>query len=132
MTLSWSITFALDGLSPEQYRAAAAEMAPTFATHPDIRLKLWLADEATSTYGGVYLFDRKADVERYLASDLFRNERRQSGLRRRVGPVVGRAGGADRPHDDRHPQPSLRGIRPDGRWMAGGADAAPPATRSGR
>jgi hypothetical protein len=67
------ITFALDGLSPEQYRAAAAEMAPTFAAHPDIRLKLWLADDPTSTYGGVYLFDREADVERYLGSDLFRN-----------------------------------------------------------
>jgi hypothetical protein len=67
------ITFALDGLSPDQYRAAAAEMAPTFAAHPDIRLKLWLADDATSTYGGVYLFDRKADVDRYLASDLFRD-----------------------------------------------------------
>ncbi len=67
------ITFALDGLSPDQYRAAAAEMAPTFANHPAIRLKLWLADEATSTFGGVYLFDREADVERYLASDLFRD-----------------------------------------------------------
>ena len=65
------ITFRLVDMDEAGYRAACATMAPAFAELPGLLAKVWLADPATNTYGGVYLFrDRKAR-EAYAASELF-------------------------------------------------------------
>lgn len=69
------VTFALDGLDPEAYAAHCAKVAPRFAALPGLIAKLWLADPATNTYGGVYLWEHRAALEAYLASDLVQGMR---------------------------------------------------------
>ena len=69
------VTFYLDGVSDAEYRAACEEEAPAFATVPGLVSKAWIADEATNTYGGVYLFADQASMDAYVASDLFRSIR---------------------------------------------------------
>jgi hypothetical protein len=55
------VTFNLKGLSDAAYRQSCEEEAPTFAALPGLISKVWLADEPTNTYGGVYTFvDRDA------------------------------------------------------------------------
>lgn len=66
------VTFELNGLSAEAYAAHCARVAPRFAALPGLISKSWLADEATNTYGGVYLWEDRADLEAYLDSELFR------------------------------------------------------------
>jgi hypothetical protein len=66
------ITFRLSGLSREAYAAHAAQIAPAFTTVPGLIAKYWLADDASNTYGGVYLWQDRGSRDRYLESDLFR------------------------------------------------------------
>ena len=65
------ITFRLVDMDEAGYRAACAEMAPAFAALPGLLSKIWLADPATNTYGGVYLFRDREAMESYAASELF-------------------------------------------------------------
>lgn len=65
------ITFRLVDMDEPGYRAACAEMAPAFAALPGLIAKVWLADPATGTYGGVYLFRDRRAMEAYAASELF-------------------------------------------------------------
>ncbi len=65
------ITFRLVNMDESGYRAACAEMAPAFADLPGLQAKVWLADPATGTYGGVYLFRDREAMESYAASELF-------------------------------------------------------------
>ncbi len=65
------VTFRLDGADEAQYRQTAAEAAPVFAQWPGLRAKLWIADRASATYGGVYLFDSTADADRSRGPELF-------------------------------------------------------------
>ncbi|PDH66121.1 MAG: hypothetical protein CNE91_01395 [SAR116 cluster bacterium MED-G04] len=46
-------------VSGEDYEKGAMELAPVFADLPGLISKHWLADEATNTYGGVYLWADK-------------------------------------------------------------------------
>ena len=64
------ITFALAGLSEEAYRQHAASMAPRFLQVPWLISKVWLADAAANTYGGVYLFEDRPSLEAYRNSDI--------------------------------------------------------------
>lgn len=64
------INFRLSGMTEEGYRAACADLAPAFAELPGLLAKVWLADPATGTYGGTYLFRDREAMEAYLASDL--------------------------------------------------------------
>ena len=50
------INFPLADMTEEGYREACAQFAPAFAEPPGLLAKIWLADPATNTYGGVYLF----------------------------------------------------------------------------
>jgi putative monooxygenase ydhR len=65
------VTFTLDGLDHDGYRAACAQMTQAFAELPGLRAKIWLSEPATGTYGGVYLWDDRASMEAYAASELF-------------------------------------------------------------
>lgn len=66
------IQFTLKDMDEEGYRAACAQMAPAFAELPGLLAKVWLADPDSGTYGGVYLFEDRAAMEGYAASELFR------------------------------------------------------------
>ncbi len=65
------VTFRLDGPSDADLRQMADAVAPAFADLPGLLTKVWLADPATATYGGVYLFATEADAAAALDTDLF-------------------------------------------------------------
>lgn len=66
------VNFGLDGLSEAEYREGCESEAPAFAEIDGLLSKIWLADAASNTYGGVYSFRDRAALEDYLASDTFR------------------------------------------------------------
>lgn len=66
------VTFRLKGTSAQDYAAGCDEVAPTFAAIPGLISKVWLADERSNTYGGVYSWRDRAAMEAYLKTDLFR------------------------------------------------------------
>jgi hypothetical protein len=51
------ITFKLDGIDDAAYQAHAEQNAPAFAALPGLRAKIWLANQQTNTYGGIYTWD---------------------------------------------------------------------------
>ena len=65
------INFNLDGITRSDYEGVCNELAPAFAAVPGLISKLWLADEANNTYGGIYLFQDQAALDGFLASELF-------------------------------------------------------------
>jgi len=65
------ITFQLADMTEEGYREACAGFTAAYAELPGLLAKIWLADPAQNTYGGVYLFRDRAAMEAYVASDLF-------------------------------------------------------------
>jgi hypothetical protein len=65
------VNFNLDGLSEEEFASSCDEHAPAFAAVPGLASKVWLADRAEGTYGGVYTFESEKAVDDYLQSDLF-------------------------------------------------------------
>ena len=65
------INFNLNGIDRAQYESVCDEVAPAFAAVPGLLSKKWLADEATNTYGGVYLFKDKQAMLDYQQSELY-------------------------------------------------------------
>jgi Putative mono-oxygenase ydhR len=57
------VTFRLDGPSHDAYVAQANAIADAFAAWPGLCSKVWLADEESGRYGGVYVFASKADAD---------------------------------------------------------------------
>ncbi len=74
------VNFNLDGLSEEEFVSACDELAPAFAAVPGLASKVWLADRAEGTFGGVYTFESDQAVDDYLQSDLFAGVRATPGL----------------------------------------------------
>lgn len=66
------VNFGLKDLEDEDYRANAGAMAPAFAQLPGLVSKTWLANAETNTYGGVYLWRDRRDMEAYQASDIYK------------------------------------------------------------
>jgi hypothetical protein len=62
----------LKDLSDSDYRQACDGLAPVFAEVSGLISKVWLADEATNTYGGIYTWVDRAAMEAFASSDLFR------------------------------------------------------------
>jgi quinol monooxygenase YgiN len=62
----------LHDFSDSDYRQACDGLAPAFADVPGLISKVWLADEATNTYGGVYTWIDRAAMEAFASSDLFK------------------------------------------------------------
>lgn len=66
------VNFHLNGVTDADFRKEADQLAPVFAAVPGLISKVWLADAATNTYGGVYLWRDKQAMDAYAASDLFK------------------------------------------------------------
>src|SRR3954451_19100557 len=64
------VNFNLDGLSEEELERSCDELAPAFAAVPGLASKVWLADRAEGTFGGVYTFESDKAVDDFLQSDL--------------------------------------------------------------
>ena len=65
------ITLQLVDMTEAQFRALAEELAPAFAELPGLIAKVWLADAATNTYGGVYTWEHRDAFQDFTRSDLF-------------------------------------------------------------
>ena len=65
------ITFKLDGIDDAAYQAHAEQNAPAFAALPGLRAKIWLANQPTGTYGGIYTWDDVAAMRAYQGGEIF-------------------------------------------------------------
>jgi heme-degrading monooxygenase HmoA len=66
------INFHLKGIGETEFRAHCDEVAPAFAEVPGLLSKVWLANRATNTYGGVYTWAAREHMEDFAKSDLFK------------------------------------------------------------
>ena len=64
------ITFKLDGIDDAAYQAQAEQDAPEFAALPGLRSKIWLANQETNTYGGIYAWDDVAAMRAYQGGEI--------------------------------------------------------------
>ena len=67
------VNFNLKGMSEGEYRKMCDELAPAFAGMAGLISKVWLADPATNTYGGVYTWLDRSAYEVYTRSDIFQS-----------------------------------------------------------
>ncbi len=65
------VTFNLTGMTEEAYRAMCDELAPIFGTMPGLITKYWLADPATNTYGGVYIWESPEAMAAYIGGEVW-------------------------------------------------------------
>ena len=65
------ITFQLDGIDDAAYQEHAEQSAPAFAALPGLRAKVWLANQQTSTYGGIYTWDDITAMRAYQSGEIF-------------------------------------------------------------
>jgi len=65
------VNFHLEDLSDRDYRSACDGWAPAFSAVPGLISKVWLADETTNTYGGIYTWVDRAAMVAFASSDLF-------------------------------------------------------------
>src|SRR5262245_25676376 len=65
------INFQLEGITEAEYEQVCEALAPTFAALPGLDAKIWLADSASNSYGGVYTFATAAEAGQFLSSQLF-------------------------------------------------------------
>ena len=75
------INFNLDGITPEQYEEACDGIfAPMFAEVQGLISKVWLSNTETGTFGGVYSWENKSDMDNYLSSELFASVKNHPNL----------------------------------------------------
>lgn len=65
------VNFNLKGMSDADYQAACDGLAPELARVPGLISKVWLADEATNTYGGVYTWVDQQALDAFAQSEFF-------------------------------------------------------------
>jgi len=85
------VTYALRGISDADLRAGAEAAAPAFAALPGLESKVWLADRASGTYGGLYTWESEAALRAYLDGPLFASMRESptlAGVRSRAFAVL--------------------------------------------
>jgi quinol monooxygenase YgiN len=66
------VNFNLKDLSDADYRSACDGLAPELARVPGLVSKVWLADAASNTYGGVYTWIDRQAMDAFAQSDFFR------------------------------------------------------------
>lgn len=65
------VTFALTGITGDDYHRHATAVAEAFTAWPGLLGKVWLSDRVRNRHGGVYLFATKADADRSRSTPLF-------------------------------------------------------------
>jgi hypothetical protein len=75
------VTFQLADISAAAYRALAEDVAAAWALVPGLKAKYWLDNEQLNTFGGVYHWERREDMERYLQSELYQGLLRNPHMR---------------------------------------------------
>jgi len=67
------INFRLTGVSEADYAGLCDNIAPSYAAVPGLVRKIWLANSATGTYGGVYVWRDKQSMEEFAETDLYKS-----------------------------------------------------------
>ena len=65
------VNFNLKDMQLQEYEQICEQVAPAFAEVEGLLSKVWLANPGANTYGGVYAFATEADLDRFMASQLF-------------------------------------------------------------
>jgi hypothetical protein len=65
------INFQLKDMSEADYLKTCDQLAPAFATVAGLMAKVWIADSAKNTYGGVYLWKDREAMEGFGKTELF-------------------------------------------------------------
>ena len=65
------VNFNLKDVSDADYRGICDGLAPELARVPGLISKIWLADEASNTYGGVYTWVDRQAMDAFGRSDFF-------------------------------------------------------------
>jgi heme-degrading monooxygenase HmoA len=65
------VNFNLKDMGDKEFHKMCDELAPAFASLPGLISKVWLADPATNTYGGVYIWRDRGAWEVFTKSELF-------------------------------------------------------------
>lgn len=66
------VNFNLKDLSDADYRGVCDGLAPELARVPGLISKVWLADETSNTYGGVYTWVDQQAMDAFAQSDFFK------------------------------------------------------------
>ena len=66
------VNFNLKGVSEEDYKKLCDELSQAFADMPGLISKVWLANPATNTYGGVYTCRDRQAMEAFTQTELFK------------------------------------------------------------
>ena len=64
------INYHLNGITEADYLAGSPPDAEAIARVPGLISKVWLADPATNTYGGFYLWRDRAAMEAFMGSGI--------------------------------------------------------------
>lgn len=67
------VTFGLKGISEEDYHEGCRSETGPFADLPGLLAKIWIKDEALTTFGAVYLWRDRDAYEKYVKGDIFRS-----------------------------------------------------------
>jgi quinol monooxygenase YgiN len=67
------VNFSLRNMSPAEYEAVCSQLVAQFVAMPGLISKVWLADPASNTFGGVYTWHDRTDCEAYKNSPLFKS-----------------------------------------------------------
>src|SRR3954462_8261613 len=65
------VTFRIDGVSDDDYRAVAATVADSFNDWPGLLAKFWIGDPVARRYGGIYLFTDAEAAQRSRSTPQF-------------------------------------------------------------
>ena len=65
------VNFQLKDLPDADYRRACDALAPLFAEVAGLLSMIWLADQASNTYGGVYTWVDRTAMDAHAKSELF-------------------------------------------------------------
>jgi hypothetical protein len=66
------VNFNLKNLTDADYRSACDGLAPELARVAGLISKVWLADEASNMYGGVYTWVDQQAMDAFARSDFFK------------------------------------------------------------
>lgn len=67
------VNFNLRNTTPAEFETLCRDLAPQFAALPGLISKVWLADPASNTFGGVYTWQDRAAYEAYTRSELYKS-----------------------------------------------------------
>lgn len=65
------VSYRLRGATAAEHAELCAQLAPAFAAVPGLVSLTWLSNEATTRYGGFYVFRDKPAFDAFVASELF-------------------------------------------------------------